>query len=209
MDIHFIERLERNLEDELPGPKAQFLMAPADRIPPPILPDDHRLACVLTLLYPKNKEWHVALIERTAGNKEDVHAGQLSFPGGKFDDKDYSYQDCALRETEEEIGVPSSSVGIVGELTSLYVNVSNFLIYPFVGFMTEFDDFKLQKSEVSSLLEIPLKHFLDQKNKKRGSINVRGSIINDVPYYDIDNKRLWGATAMIMSELEHVVKNCI
>jgi 8-oxo-dGTP pyrophosphatase MutT (NUDIX family) len=163
---------------------------------------------VLLLLYPKNKIWHVALIERII-NENDVHSGQLSFPGGRFDENDYSYQDCALREAEEEIGVPASSIGIIGELTSLYVPVSNFLIFPFVGFMSDYDDFNIQKSEVSKLYEVPLKHIIDQKTKKKGDIKVRNRTLTNVPYYDIEGKKLWGATAMIMSEFEQILHKTI
>ena len=98
MDIQFIERLERELEEELPGREAQFLMAPMERQQNFEIPDSHVLACVVALIFPKKKDWHVVLIERVSDNPNDHHAGQLSFPGGKFEEKDYSYQDCALRE---------------------------------------------------------------------------------------------------------------
>lgn len=208
MDIHFVERLERNLEEDLPGSEAQFIMAPMERAKNLEIPDDHILACVLILIYPKNKDWYVSLIERNI-NQNDTHSGQLSFPGGRFNEKDYSYQDCALREAEEEIGVPASTVGVIGELSSLYVPISNHLIYPFVGFIADFDDFKIQKSEVSELLEVPIKHFLDQKNKKKGDIPARDTVLKEVPYYDIDGRKLWGATAMIMSEFEHIIRRSL
>jgi 8-oxo-dGTP pyrophosphatase MutT (NUDIX family) len=210
MDINFIERLEREMEEELPGRVAQHLMAPIHRIQETEdIPDDHILACVLLLLYPKNKEWHLALIERVSHNTDDVHAGQLSLPGGRFEDSDYSYQDCALREAEEEIGIQSGDVGVLGELSSLYIPVSNYLIYPFVGFMGEEPDFSIQKNEVQDLVHLPIKKLLDGKNKRRADIEARGATIADVPFYDLHNIPLWGATAMILSEFEQVVKKVI
>jgi 8-oxo-dGTP pyrophosphatase MutT (NUDIX family) len=209
MDIQFIERLERELEEELPGRKAQFLMAPGERQIDYVEPDDSILACVLALIFPKNKEWHVALIERVSENIHDVHAGQLSFPGGRFEESDYSYQDCALREAEEEIGIQASEVGIIGELTSLYIPVSNYLIYPFIGFMGEQPEYIIQKNEVQGVIEIPLKHFLESKNKKKIDMNIRASILKDVPYYDVHNIPLWGATAMIMSEFETIIRKTL
>jgi 8-oxo-dGTP pyrophosphatase MutT (NUDIX family) len=209
MDIQFIERLERELEDELPGREAQFLMAPVERQQNFEIPDSHVLACVVALIFPKKKDWHVVLIERVSDNPNDHHAGQLSFPGGKFEETDYSYQDCALREAEEEIGINASDVGIIGELSSIYIPVSNFLIYPFVGFMGEDPEFTIQRNEVQNIIEVPLKHFLEGKNKKKTDLDIRGGILKDVPYYDINNQVLWGATAMIMSEFEQVIRKII
>lgn len=84
MDIQFIERLERELEEELPGREAQFLMAPMERQQNFEIPDSHVLACVVALIFPKKKDWHVVLIERVSDNPNDHHAGQLSFPGGNL-----------------------------------------------------------------------------------------------------------------------------
>lgn len=209
MDTLFIEKLERQLEDELPGRQAQWKMAPIGRNVEIEVPDDRKLACVLLLLIPKGKDWHITIIERVSDIPEDPHAGQLSFPGGKFEETDYSYQDCALRETEEELGVNPAEIGIIGELTSLYVNVSNFLIYPFIGFMGDFPEFNPQKTEVKHVFTTPINHFLGARNKKKTDLEVRGGIIKDVPYYDINNKVLWGASAMMMSEFEHLVEKII
>jgi 8-oxo-dGTP pyrophosphatase MutT (NUDIX family) len=206
MDIQLIERIERELEEELPGQSAHLMMMPKQRQIIEEVPENHVKACVLALLFPKNKEWHITLIHRVSDNPNDPHAGQLSFPGGKLEDSDYSYQDCALRETEEELGINSSEIGIVGELSSLYVPVSNYLIYPFVGFMSSEPDFNPQKSEVTSVVTLPLEELLDPKNKKKKKIEIGDKVLDDVPYYDIHQVPLWGATAMIISELEHIIK---
>ena len=209
MDIQFIERLERELEEELPGREAQFLMAPLERQDTTEVPDDHVLACVVALIFPKKKDWNVVLIERVMDNANDHHAGQLSFPGGKFEDTDYSYQDCALREAEEEIGINGSDVGIIGELSSIYIPVSNFLIYPFVGFMGDEPEFSIQRNEVQNIHEVPLRHFLDVRTKKKTDMDVRGRLLKEVPYYEVNNLPLWGATAMIMSEFEQIIRKII
>ncbi|MBK8701128.1 MAG: CoA pyrophosphatase [Saprospiraceae bacterium] len=209
MDIQFIERLERELEEDLPGRDAQFLMAPIERQQEFEIPDNHILACVVALIFPKKKDWNVVLIERVNDNPNDHHAGQLSFPGGRFEDTDYSYQDCALREAEEEIGINASEVGIIGELSSIYIPVSNYLIYPFVGFMGDEPEFTIQRNEVQQIHIVPLKHFLEGRNKKRTDMDIRGRMIKDVPFYEVNNMPLWGATAMIMSELEHLIRKVI
>jgi 8-oxo-dGTP pyrophosphatase MutT (NUDIX family) len=209
MDTIFIEKLERQLEEELPGKQAHYKMLPYGRSLDIEIPEDKKIACVLLLLIPKNGEWHITFIERVSDIPDDPHSGQIGFPGGKFEETDYSYQDCALREAEEEIGVNPAEIGIIGELSSLYVNVSNFLIYPFIGFMGDEPEFNPQKTEVSNVFTIPLTHFLNNKNKKKTNLNIRGNVLNDVPYYDINNKVLWGATAMMMSELEHLIESII
>ncbi|MCZ2100794.1 MAG: CoA pyrophosphatase [Chitinophagales bacterium] len=206
MDIAFIHDLEHRLKEDLPGEEIQNRMAPylvlEERQP---VPENHKIGCVLALLYPKDRKSYLALIERTSFYPDDKHAGQISFPGGKLEESDYSYEDCALRETYEEIGVAPDSIGILGGLTSLYVPVSGFLIHPFIGFTAEYPKFNIQESEVKSLIEFPVEHMLKSKYKGSCDIEARGRIIKDVPYYDANGKRIWGATAMIMSELECII----
>lgn len=202
MDINTIHLLEKRLSQDLPGYDIQKKMAPtANDLYLQVNPD-HKVACVLALLYPKNDNWHISLIERASSHPEDKHAGQISFPGGKLDENDASFEDCALRETYEEIGIAPDTIGILGELTPLYVYVSNFLVHPFVGFTTEAPRFSIQESEVKSILEVPLDHFTKSKNKFIGDISIRETILPNTPYYEVYGHKLWGATAMMMSELE-------
>lgn len=207
MDISFILNLESALAGELPGEVAQSKMAPVDSERYREVALDHRTACVMILLYPKNKEWHLCLIKRPEGNKDDKHAGQLSFPGGQLDDNDDTYEDCALREMQEEVGVAPESIGILGSLTPIYVFVSNFLVHPFVGFSSEYPQWIQQESEVSEIIEVPLRHILRPKTKGTTDIIIREATLKNVPYYDIYGHKLWGATAMIMSELEQLMAN--
>lgn len=207
MDVSFIQDLEHRLSEDLPGEEAQNKMAPAGSEKYRLITTDHKVACVMALLYPKDKEWYISLIERTSKHPEDKHGGQISFPGGQLDDSDYSYEDCALRETYEEIGVSPDTVGILGSLTPVFVYVSNFLVHPFVGFTTEYPKFVKQETEVKDIIEIPIKHFLKQKNKGLADITVRDITLKETPYYDLNGHQLWGATAMIISELEHIIKD--
>lgn len=207
MNVKFIHALENRLAVDLPGEQAQIKMAPIRseeyRRPSP----DHKVACVLALIFPKDNKWNIALIERADSHPDDKHAGQISFPGGRLDPSDDSYEDCALRETYEEIGVAPDSIGVLGELTSIYVYVSNFLVHPFVGFTTEYPRFIKQESEVKTILEVPLKHFIKSKNKGFMDLEIRSTILKDTPYYDIQGHKIWGATAMILSELEHIIED--
>ena len=204
MDINIIHSLEKRLAQDLPGFPAQTKMAPVGNERYLDISSDHKVACVLALLFPKNDQWHLSLIERASIHPDDKHAGQISFPGGKLDDNDASYEDCALRETYEEIGIAPDTIGILGELTPLFVYVSNFLVHPFVGFTTESPRFVIQESEVKNIIEVPMDHFTKSKNKLIADIHVRDTVLPNTPYYDVYGQKLWGATAMMMSELEHV-----
>lgn len=206
MDIHFIEDLERALEDELPGRSVQQLMIPYDLSQFDDLIDSSKIACVLVLLYPKGKEWHIALLERPGNNLSDVHAGQIGLPGGRVEESDYSYQDCALRETNEELGIDQSEIGIIGELTSVFAKASNHIVYPFVGFTVNEPEFNPQKSEVERLIEMPLKDLLNPKLKKKKDIEVSSGVsLKNTPYYDFEGNMIWGVTGMILREFEEVL----
>jgi 8-oxo-dGTP pyrophosphatase MutT (NUDIX family) len=206
MDVKFIQQLEKRLYQDLPGESAQNLMSPAGSERYRLVTPDHNIACVLALLFPKDKEWYISFIERTNRFPEDKHSGQISLPGGKLNESDDSYEDCALRETYEEIGVAPDSIGILGSLTPVFVYVSNFLVHPFVGFTTETPKFVLQESEVQNIIEVPVSHFTKSKNKGLAEIKVREITLPETPYYDIYGNKLWGATAMIISELEQIIK---
>lgn len=205
MDVSFIQKLEKRLYNDLPGEHYQNLMAPAGSEKYRIISEDYKIACVLALIFPKDEEWHICFIERASQHPEDKHAGQISFPGGKFDENDYSFEDCALRETYEEIGIPPDNIGILGSLTPLYVYVSNFLVHPFVGFTAEYPEFKPQQSEVSNIIEFPVSHILKIKNKGKADISIRNIVLENTPFYNIFGNKLWGATAMILSELEQII----
>ena len=204
MDLDIIEYLERQLEEDLPGESSHRKMSP---LPEKhfTVPDDHKLACVLILIYPKNNEWHILLVRR-ASSETDSHSSQISFPGGRFEDTDYSYSDCALRETHEEVGLDPSVVGIIGELSSLYVFASNFLVYPFVGFTSNEPEFLPDAGEVEYILEVPLKELMESRNVKKKSMTLStGIAVDNVPYFNLNGEVVWGATAMILSELKDIL----
>jgi 8-oxo-dGTP pyrophosphatase MutT (NUDIX family) len=205
MDLDIIEYLERELEEDLPGESSHIKMAPLPNYRPTIK-DDHKIGCVLILLYPKNKEWHLLLVKR-AHNDSDNHSSQISFPGGKLEDSDYSYSDCALRETHEEVGIDPSSIGIVGELSSIYVQASNFMVFPFVGFTSSEPNFEPDSDEVEFIVEVPLEQLFETKLVKRKPVTLyNGITIESVPYFNFCNEVVWGATAMILSELKDILE---
>lgn len=204
-----IDRLQKRLSEPLPGVEAQFKMAHVSRRSPAIsIPEDARLAGVLALFYPKAADWHLVFIERNTDNPKDRHSGQISFPGGKFEPTDGTLNQTALRETEEEIGVPASHVQVIGNLSELYIPVSNFLVSPTVGFVDFTPQFVPHPGEVKDILEVPFSVFLEEDIIAKTDLTLAsGFVLRDVPYFKIGGKVLWGATAMIMSELLHTVES--
>ena len=202
-----IEHLKHQLNQELPGKPAQYKMAHAVRVNYPPPPSDARVACILTLLYPKNDNWHIVLIERMSTNKNDRHSGQISFPGGGLESSDASLEAGALREANEEVGVKAEDIELLGKLTDIYIPVSNFLVHPFVGKLDYTPEFIPQASEVKSILEVPLTLLQNPDTIQRKDLKISDKIIlKNVPYYKVDNHVVWGATAMMLSEFLEVLK---
>ena len=209
MEDPFIKMLEKRLQASLPGREAQYRMAHAIRHHyPPTSVENAQKAGVLALFYPKNEEWNIVLIERDSSNPNDRHRGQISFPGGRFEPADGNLAGTALREAEEEIGIDSKDVKLLGPLTNLYIPVSNFHVSPYVGVMNYVPDFSPQASEVKSILEIPFKLFLDPSNVQEKDMTVGANLtLKGVPFFHIHNKTIWGATAMMLNELLEVVRS--
>lgn len=204
----FIHELENRLQSPLPGREAQYKMAHAVRQDTPPPPPDAREAGVLALFYPKPQEWHLALILRQNKNPKDRHGGQVSFPGGKRDPSDRNLQHTALREAEEEIGVDQRDIQILGSLTDLYIPVSNFLVQPYVGFVDYQPEFIPEPEEVAQVLEIPFAAFRDERNRQLKDVHINPQIIlKQVPFFNVSQQTVWGATAMMINEMVVALEN--
>ena len=207
----FIERLKAELEKPLPGWKVQLKMTSMGDGREGydgtfVKPASWRTAGVLCLLFPKNGEWHIALMKRTA-NKHDKHSGQVSFPGGGHEEDDISYEYTALRETEEEFGIPMKDIEILGKLTQLPVPASSYLVFPFVGVCYSMPKFVAETGEVASILEPSVKHLLNPATLKTTDwTSPSGWRLKDVPYFDVDGNVVWGATAMMLSEFLEIAR---
>lgn len=172
---------------------------------PPAIPENARPSAVLCLLYPVDAVLNMLLIKRIEDGK--AHSGQISFPGGKQDPTDADIRSTALREANEEVGVMSAEVDIIGALTPLYIPVSNFQVYPFVGYMEQRPEFYLSQSEVAGLLEISIDDLLhpDVKTMVQVTSPALPDLSMKVRAYKLEEHIVWGATAMIISELETVL----
>lgn len=207
----FVKKLQDQLKTELPGFSAQKLMAPLGRKPPieylkkGIVP---KKSAVLILLYPQTTPFSVktVLIQRPE-NEGGAHAGQISFPGGAYDKSDPDLRETALREAEEEIGVNRGPITVIGELSPLYIPVSNFMVQPFVGITNKLPEFNIHTKEVTRLIEVSINDLLEEGNRK--TIERFIKVLNaemQVPCYDINGKIIWGATAMIIAEFAEIIR---
>lgn len=173
------------------------------------IPMDYKTAAVMVLLHNTPEETRLALIQRNSTNQNDRHAGQISFPGGKMDASDSDLEACAYRETFEEIGVPPENISILGRLSPLYVFVSNFMVYPFVGFCKDKPIYIKELAEVDHVFDVAIADLLKQEPPPKIDVNTYYGTIKNVPYYDVNGSVLWGATAMITAEFLDALKNNI
>ena len=203
----FIISIKEKLEKPLPGVSSQLKMAGLRRFMKDgviVVPDDVRKGAVLTLFYPHNSKLYMVFIKRT--EYPGVHSGQISFPGGGLEQVDKDIVDTALREAEEEIGVNRNSVMVLGKLTDLFIPPSNFLVTPVVGYTTERPDFRPDPDEVDRILEYPMDELLNELNIMEKEIAIFPEVTLKVPCFYIDGNVIWGATAMILSELLDVIR---
>ena len=207
----FLKYVPKIMEATLPAAEAHYKMAPLERIESMknlnIQTKNPKIAAVMMLFYPKNGRTHLVLIVRNS--YEGVHSAQIAFPGGKFEPKDFVFENTALRETYEEIGIHPDSMEILRPFTHLYIQPSNFLVYPFLGICKEEIFFIPDTNEVAEIIELPLSIFLG--DDVIVSVNISTSYANNimVPAFKIGEHIVWGATAMMLSELKEVLKKVL
>jgi len=189
---------------EFDGMGAQAKMKPVPRPDqrPPGRPGSPRQGAVLLLLYRKEGTVHLILTRRR--DDLNAHAGQISFPGGRREAVE-SLEQAALRETREEVGIHPATISILGELTPLYIPPSDYEVHPFVGWHDQAPVFVPQPAEVAEILEVPLELLLDRETRRQETWE-RSGIRLDVPFYNIGRHKVWGATAMMLSEFVERVR---
>lgn len=200
--------LRRRLQGVLPGYDAHERMMPVTRktiYRDVVIPDDAKKSAVLILLYPTADGLHFPLIERT--EYPGVHSKQIGLPGGSWEEEDADYIATALRETEEEIGVNRHQIEVIGQLSALYIPPSNFWVQPVLGFVPQVPSFIPDPSEVASIIETPLAVLTDPATAGESKIQHSSGAYLTVPSYIIQGHVVWGATAMMLSELSRLMED--
>ncbi len=192
----------------LPGPDSHYKMAPEVR--KKLLGSNGfknrkpKKAGVVALFYPDRlRITHLLLILRNA--YPGVHSNQIGFPGGKMEKHDQNLLQTALRETHEEVGLPPERIEIIRELSELYIPPSNFMVTPFLGLSKEPQTFKRDKNEVEALVEVPIEDYLNDANLIQQNLSTSYAQNIDVPAFKLNGYVVWGATAMMLSEIRELL----
>ncbi len=203
----FRERIRLKLLEALPGEVSHQKMSPLNR---PITSEalksitDYRESAVAIVLFESNDCMECVLTQRP--EYDGTHSGQISFPGGKKEDSDEHLEATARRECEEEIGVQLTLEHLIGALSPVYIPVSRFLVLPYLYFLPSTPIFLPDAHEVAEIFTFPL---FDLKNEQLISTmdlkQTNGDVYRNVPYFNLNNKKVWGATALMLSEMKDIL----
>lgn len=202
---NIIEKLRQESAVALPGWEAQKKMSPSyrgDLQLEKILEMNPKRSAVAIVLYEKEGNIHFILTQRH--EYEGTHSGQVSFPGGKQESSE-SILETAIRETYEEVGVGLDASDLCLALTPIYIPPSHFLVSPYVFYVPSISAFQPDPYEVKEVLEVPLHHILETEKKIITDISSSRGMIKEVPAYALEDRIVWGATAIILSELEAIL----
>ncbi|WP_373511929.1 CoA pyrophosphatase [Persicitalea sp.] len=195
----FVTSLQKKFERPLPGQLAHARMLTNSELRLKARPNARtRKSAVLVLFYPHKGEIYVPLILRPA--YDGVHSGQMAFPGGRFEPTDENLIRTAKREAQEEIGLRLTDVQVEGVLSEIFIPPSNFFVLPVVAHIPYRPDFFPDPREVEKVLEVPLREIEDKSIIGSSEIKVAENYIQ-APHYLVQNYKVWGATAMMISEL--------
>lgn len=165
-------------------------------------------AGVMALFYP-NDDWVAYMLLILRKSYPGVHSNQIGFPGGKIEETDNNILETALRETHEEVGVKPSDIETVKSLSEIYIPPSNFEVQPYIGISTVKQQFVIQESEVEALVEVPVADILDDKKKISQRLSTSYAENIEVPAFNLNGHVVWGATAMILSEVRELLKQVL
>lgn len=210
--VDFLTVLPKISNLPLPGQTAQFMMAPMERLKELSAVDiekrNPRQAGVMALFYP-NDFGETTLVLMLRKTYKGVHSNQVGFPGGKMEMEDIDIEETALRETEEEIGVPRSAIQVMKKMTNIYIPPSNFWVQAFIGYVQEEPLFIPQASEVESLIYVPLSEFLSEKALISTTLSTSYASEITVPAFQLQGHVVWGATAMMLSEVKALLNQVL
>ena len=197
---------------ELPGKKALFKMAPMERVKElkdvDIKALNPREAAVTALFYP-NKDNQTFLILILRKTYKGVHSAQIGFPGGKVEPEDKDLKDTAKRETEEEVGVPYDDIQLIKKMTTAYIPPSNFNVHPFIGYLEDTPKLIKQDDEVEDIVLVDIDDFLNEDSLIEETLTTSYASELTVPAFHLNGHVVWGATAMMLSEIKTLFKQVL
>jgi 8-oxo-dGTP pyrophosphatase MutT (NUDIX family) len=202
----FINTIKTELKKRLPGFEAQRKMAPSLRLPIGSLNQNKvpKLSSVMIIFYPEKGKINTIFIKRKEDGK--AHGGQVAFPGGKFEISDENLMHTAIRETFEEIGVEIPKNQVIGSLTPLFIPISNFEVSPFIAYLKTPPVYILSDKEVEKIITVEA-DILFNNNNKGEKLITRNNLEITAPFFRANGDIIWGATAMILSELNEIINN--
>lgn len=204
----FLSHISSLKDMPLGGMDSQFKMAPAirkDFVLKDLIMANPKDSAILALFYPdKSNQTNFLLTQRASYN--GTHSSQISFPGGKMEKSDNNLENTALRETFEETGVSQNDIKIYRQITKTYIPPSNFWVTPFIGFL-EYTPKLVANNEVNEFIEVKLKDLLDDTSITNKNLTTSYMKNIDVPCFKLNNYIVWGATAMILSEIKDLIKS--
>ncbi|GHA42243.1 coenzyme A pyrophosphatase [Salinimicrobium marinum] len=196
----------------LPGEDAHYKLAPLLRLKelekPNLQKKEPSQAAVMAVFYPDEdaKTRFVLILRKTY---KGVHSNQVGFPGGRVEEEDRDLEETALRETEEEVGIPQRDIRVVKKMTQIYIPPSNFWVQPYIGIMDKTPVLVPQESEVEAVLEIALEDFLSDSCLTRQTLSTSYAKNIEVPAFLLSGHVVWGATAMMLSEMKEILKQVL
>jgi len=208
----FAQRVPKITNLPLPGEQAHYKMAPLNRVAElkaikrtPVAP---KKAAVMALFYPSTEDLtQLLLIHRKT--YKGVHSNQIGFPGGKVEQADTDLLATALRETHEEVGVIPNQVSVIRSLSRIYIPPSNFEVQPYLGVLKRPTTFLKQDSEVEALVEVSFRDFMDDAVIASQKLDTSYSSNISVPAFKLNGYTVWGATAMMLSEIKDLFKQIL
>ena len=171
-------------------------------------PAQYRRAGVMALFYP-GSDGVARLLFILRNSDSGVHSAQVAFPGGQYEKGDRDLEQTALRETEEEVGVPASRIQLIRSLSQIYIPPSRFEVSPYMGLLSYNPVFRKQDSEVAALIEVPLSRVMSASSLVSRRLTTSYSKEITVPAFQLEGHIVWGATAMMLNEIKSLLKQIL
>lgn len=202
-----IEELKKRLKSELPGEEAHVPMSPIGRgKSSEALKNarEVRESAVAIVIFQEEESFSSVLIQRPT--YKGVHSGQVCLPGGKREDFENHLHETAIRECVEETGLNEAHLHLLGALTPVYIPVSNHHVHPYIFHHPNTPSYSPDPREVVEIIPFEIGNLLDDTKMKRTDIMIRENYtLKNIPYFDIESRIVWGATAIILHEFRELL----